>query len=262
LTKLPSPFSVYLNGKAPQDKALKAFAKGCGGQVYEQGKALQGGIPVFAGLFTESMGRIKQCKRDKRPFIFLDHAYFDRGYQYGNFRVCVSGVYTNHLLDVPNDRVRVDLKPWRQGRDVVVLAPSENVCEAIGASKRWAHETAEEVKRYTSRPVVVKTKGDKWPEDIHCVVSLASVAEVEAAVRGIPVFATEHSPASQIAERDFTKIETPIYPDRSQWLRTLSYSQWNVGEMAVGQLIRHLERVLDEHQHIRRATDGSSQLGG
>jgi hypothetical protein len=255
LTKLPAQFSIYLNGKSPQDKALTAFAKGCGGRVYEQGKSLVGGIPVFAGLFTESMSRIKQCQRDKKPFIFLDHAYFDRGYQYGNFRVCINGVYTNHLLDVPRDRVRVDLKPWRQGREVLVLVPSERVCEAIGASKSWAQETAKQLKQYTDRPINLKAKGDKWPTDIHCVVSLASVAEVEMAVAGVPCFTSEFSPASQISEKDFSKIETPIYPDREPWLRTLSYSQWNVGEMAVGQTTRHLTRVLDGDLNVCRASD-------
>jgi hypothetical protein len=257
LQKSQKQYAVYLNGKTPHDKALRAFANGCDSRVYEQGKNLVGEIPVIAGLEIESMAKIKQCQKDGRPFIFLDHAYFERGYQYGNFRVCVGGVYESRLLEVPSDRVRTELKPWRQGREVLVLVPSERVCEAIGASKSWAQETLEEVKRYTSRPVRLKAKGDKWPTDIHCVVSLASVAEVEMAVSGVPCFTSEHSPASQISEKDFSKIETPIYPDREPWLRSLSYSQWNVGEMAVGQTIRHLERVLNEHSHIRGTPDRS-----
>jgi hypothetical protein len=253
-------FSIYLNGKAVHDKVLRAFAKGCVGQTYEPGKTFSGGITVIAGLETESLGRIKHCRKEGKPYIFLDHAYFDRGYQYGNMRVCLNGVYQNTLLDVPGDRVRVELKPWRQGREVLVIVPSERVCEALGYSKRWANETAEELKKYTARPIRLKTKGDPWPEDVHCLVSLASVAEVERAVAGIPCFTSEHSPAAPISEKDFSKIETPIYPDREAWLRTLSYSQWNVGEMAVGQTTRHLERVLNGDLDLCRAANGGHKL--
>jgi hypothetical protein len=78
---------------------------------------------------------------------------------------------------------------------------------------------------------------------------------VEMAVAGVPCFTSEFSPAAQISEKDFSKIETPIYPDREPWLKTLSYSQWNVGEMAVGQTTRHLTRVLDGDLNLCRASD-------
>lgn len=242
-------FSVYLNGKKQQDQALEAFAKACGGKIYDQSRTLVGGITVVAGLDHESLAKIKQCQRESKPFIFLDHAYFNRGYKTGNFRVCVNGVHQSTLLDVPGDRLeRLGLKvePWRRGLDVVVLVPSERVCDAVGVSKRWAQETAGKLGKYTSRPIRMKFKGLGLAGELnnaHCVVSLASVAEVEAALIGVPVFASEHSPAAPIAEHDFSKIETPIYPDREPWLKNLSYSQWNIGEM--GEATRHLQRVLN-----------------
>ena len=254
-------FSVYLNGKNQQDAALKAFAKACDGIIYEQGRTLVGGITVVAGLDHDSLGRIKQCQKEGRQFVFLDHAYFNRGYKTGNFRVCLNGVHQSTLLEVPGDRLErlgLQVKPWRTGREIVVLAPSERVCDAVGVSKRWAQEIAGKIGKYTGRPVRLKFKGPGLGgelKDAHCVVSLSSVAEVEAALIGVPVFTSEYSPASPIAEHDFLKIESPIYPDREPWLKNRSYSQWNIGEF--GEAIRHLQRVLNGDLNARGAGHSS-----
>lgn len=244
-------FSVYRNGKRAQESVLESLAKGSEAQIYEQGRTLVGGVTVVAGLDDDSLGRIIRCRKEGKPFVFLDHAYFDRGYKTGNFRVIVNGVHQTTLLDVPGDRWErfgITPKPWRQGREVVVIAPSERVCTVLGASKRWAQETAGQLGKYTSRPIRIKFKGpglDGELKDAHCVVSLSSVAEVEAALIGVPVFASQHSPAAPIAEQDFSKIESPLYPDRGAWLRTLAYSQWHISEMADGTTTRHLRKVLE-----------------
>jgi hypothetical protein len=253
-------FCVYLNGKKQQDRWLEAFARSANAKIREQGNTLIGGVTVVAGLEFDSLSKIKQCRREGKPFIFMDHAYFNRGYDTGNMRVCVGGVHQTTLWSVPEDRKKscgVVEQPWRFGAEVFVIAPSERVCEALGASKRWATETAKELRKYTSRSIRIKVKGDGLKyENAHCAVSLSSAADVEAAVLGVPVFATEHSPAAPIAQKDFSRIETPIYPDRTQWLSTLAYSQWNVGELADGTTKRHLERVLDGDLKLCRASNG------
>lgn len=239
---------MYRNGKRQQDNWLEAFARSANARIFDQGSTVFGGIPVFAGLEYESLSRIKRCRQEGRPFVFMDHAYFKRGYNTGNMRVCVGGVHHTALLPVPNDRkdlYGVVEAPWRMGDEVIVIQPSERICEAIGAPKRWAADTARELRNYTKRPIRIKQKGDGLEyTNAHCVVTLASAAEVEAAVQGVPVFASEYSPAAPIAERDLKRIETPIYPDRTRWLSTLAYSQWNIGELADGTTTRHLTRVL------------------
>ena len=244
-----SVFSVYLTGHEKRDGYLKAFAKGAGSKAYEPGATSRGGVAVSWGL-QENLGRLLACKAENLPFVFLDHAYFNRGYEH-NARVCVNGVHQNLLLDVPEDRKKmfgVEALPWRRGREILVIVPSERVCLVLGVSKFWAQEKAKELKKYTDRPIRLKFKGDGLLgelRDCHAVVSLASVAEVEAVKYGVPAFTSRWSPASQVAERDFSKIESPIYPDREMWLRTLAYSTWSAGELADGTTTRHLQRVLN-----------------
>ena len=252
-------FSVYLTGHQRRDKFLKAFAVGSGSKVFDQSSTHRGGVTVSWGFDDDSIGRLTSCKRESRQFVFLDHAYFRRGYDNGNARVCVNGVHQNQLLNVPDDRKRVwgvEGLPWRKGREVLVIVPSERVCRFLGVSSSWAKEAAQKLTQYTSRPIRMKAKGSGLIgelKDCHAIVSLASVADVEAVKYGIPAFTSEWSPAAPVAQRDFKNIESPIYPDREMWLRTLAYSTWNISELADGTTTRHLQRVLNGDLDLRGA---------
>lgn len=231
-----------------RDEALKALAKGSQGKEHDVCKTLIGGVSCFFGFDSGYVDKLMQCWREEKPFVHLDHAYFQRGYNGGNFRVNVGHFHQTGLLDVSDDRLKklgVGVEPWKKGREVLVITPSQRICQALGVSGHWAKETAARIRKYTDRPIRIKDKGPGLLgelKDCHAVVSLSSVAEVEAAKYGIPVFATEHSPASPIAEKDFSKIEAPIYPEREMWLRSLSYSQWHVSELKDGTTRRHLAR--------------------
>jgi hypothetical protein len=245
---------AYLAGVKKRDEVLGALAKSFGAETFDTSRTFVGGLSLFMGF--DAQDQIRKCL-EGRPFIYIDHAYFKRGYEHGNFRVIVNGFHQTGIRDVPGDRLKkfdVKVEPWKRGRSVVVIEPSQNICRFLEVSPHWARETEELVKRHTDRPVRIKRKGPGLIgelRDCHAVVSLSSVAEVEAAKYGIPVFATRHSPASPIAWHDFTKIETPVYPDREAWLRTLSYSQWHVSEMADGTTRRHLEGCMDGDFHLR-----------
>ena len=60
------------------------------------------------------------------------------------------------------------------------------------------------------------------------------MAAVEAACLGIPVFCHEQGPAKPIALTDLSKIESPVRPDRTPWLNTLSYFQFTEQELRQG----------------------------
>jgi hypothetical protein len=63
------------------------------------------------------------------------------------------------------------------------------------------------------------------------VVTFASVAGLEAAMAGYPVFASERCCAYPVSAGPLERIETPEYLDRMPWLHSLAYAQWDLREL-------------------------------
>lgn len=239
---------AYMTGVGKRDKPLGCLARGFLANSTHADSSFKGGLSLLWGLSDPISYKLAKCMQEGWPCFHADHAYFKRGYEHGNFRVNFRHFHQTRLLDVPDDRsglAKKRMEPWKKGgRDVVVIIPSESICNVIGlvtgkpiTSNGWVDQTDKELRKHTDRPIVNKVKGPSildYLRTAHAVVSLSSVAEVESALRGIPVFVSEYSPAQQVGERDLSKIETPIYPDRDQWLRTLSYSQFHVDEFNNG----------------------------
>lgn len=187
-------------------------------------------FPVFFGF--DYIPELRSCIELKTPFIFCDHAYWDRGYSNANFRIVLSDIHQTGLVSRPLTRLP-KLHPWKRGKHVLVFPPSDTIAKTFGAQS-WAAETVETLKRHTDRPVIVKRKQDgdldSFLQDCHAVVGYATVASTDAVIRGIPAFCGPHCPATPIGLQDLSQIENPIYPDRAEWLRSLGSSQFNVSE--------------------------------
>src|SRR5205814_414765 len=105
--------------------------------------------------------------------------------------------------------------------------------------------TLEAIRAVTPRPVVTRDKEDKrsLQEDLegaHCLVAHGSVAAVEAAILGCPVFVDRTSAAALVGRTDL-EIESPVYPDRTAWLHSLAYCQFNERELVDGTLWRLMQ---------------------
>jgi hypothetical protein len=113
----------------------------------------------------------------------------------------------------------------------------------------WLECTLQTLRKFTDRPIKVRHKprggGTSGPaaalipfaeeaRNAHAVVTTLSMAAVEAACLGIPVFCHEQGPARPIALTDLSLIESPIKPDRNAWLNTLSYFQFTEKELSQG----------------------------
>jgi len=218
-------------------------------------------IPLYWGFESPAIFEAKP------PFVYLDHAYFDRGYDKMNFRVVLNGIHqTKARYDLPGDRTKRFCpfpRPWRKGDKVIVIPAQPNPARLHGA-KDWTDRTIETLKKHTDREIIVKDKpgpplasllGDAW-----AVVSHSSVAGVEAAYNGTPVFGPPCSPAYYVGEEELSEIESPATPDREAWLRTLSYSQWHLSEIVSGEAWATLEAMNHEYFDAGRAKDRYDQL--
>ena len=81
--------------------------------------------------------------------------------------------------------------------------------------------------------------------DCHAVVTHNSTASTDSCVRGIPTFCTSDLAICwPVANRDLTKIESPEYPDRTQWLNDLGYKMWTTEEIKDGTVFRRFKQRL------------------
>jgi len=91
------------------------------------------------------------------------------------------------------------------------------------------------IPKYSDRKIVIKKKGEGDLSQVltkaFCAVTFGSVADIDAVRLGIPVFCSDRSPAAPVGQQDLSRIETPSFPDRGQWIRSLSSAEWHLGEV-------------------------------
>ena len=204
-------------------------------------------IPVMWGTIRGNRGIIDLCRKYNRQWMYIDHAYLNRGHEQKNYRFGI-----NKLFAYPKDascatfdnsrlkKMNVDLKDWQKnGNHIVVCPPSETIM-TFYECHNWLEKTLTILKANTERPLVVRTKpkyGDVSRPlrmdlvNAHALVTHCSNAAVEAVIEGIPVFVSDHSVCKYVGSTDLTKIENPIYKDRTQWLNYLSFAQFSLNEL-------------------------------
>lgn len=230
----------------------KAFARGCGGRVVNNGILRAGpvalfGSPVLWDAFTEA-------RRRGRTFYYGDHAYFSRFRYYRITRNAlqaepapVAGVDTSRL-----DHLGVRIARWqRSGMHILVCPPDEVFSGLMGFSAAdWLSGALKTVRANTDREIRVRDRHAKGKliDDLtgaHALVTYHSNAAVEALCAGVPVFVTGFGGAKAMGLADLTRIEAPIYPDgRREWAAALANSQWTFDEMADGTAWRMLNAAV------------------
>ena len=79
----------------------------------------------------------------------------------------------------------------------------------------------------------------------HAFVTHNSTASVDSCIRGVPTFVTSDLALCwSVANKDLTKIASPEYPDRGQWVNDLGYKLWSVKEIKDGTVYKRFKSKL------------------
>ena len=79
----------------------------------------------------------------------------------------------------------------------------------------------------------------------HAFITHNSTASVDSCIRGVPTFVTSDLALCwPVANKDLTKIESPEYPDREQWVNDLGYKLWSIKEIRDGTVYKRLKSKL------------------
>ena len=164
-----------------------------------------------------------------------------------------------------------------------VLQPSDNWSMNDLDPIEWFNKVYEKLRPITDRKFIVRphpnhvvaieNRKEEFPEDVelvigqkyfqgdekkyyrfhfqeaisncHAVVTHNSTAGVDSCVRGIPTFNTSDLALSwPVANKDLNNIETPEYPDRTQWLNDLGYKLWSEKEIRDGTVFKRFKDKL------------------
>lgn len=224
---------------------VEAFAAGAGCRKQVGGPLAPGDVALFGHPALEPM--LKEAQEQGRNWYYGDHGYFGRGHFYR----CTKNAYQFDGLSGDDRtwrfcRMGMPVKDWRKNGDYILLCPnSQSFLERFGAPN-WVDDTIISLRRHTDRPIKIRWKDDRRPikrdfKDCWAVVVFTSNAAVEAALFGIPVFATRSCAALSMGSSDLSLIERPLMPDgRKQWASRLANNQWTLSEMARGDLWRVL----------------------
>jgi hypothetical protein len=220
-------------------------------------------IPII-GCSPPFAGAIRRWQADGTPWIYWDRGYLRRvfatwlpngaqlGIPGGFYRWQYRGFQMPAIRDVPGDRwkaLKLDktVQPWRREGDKILIAHTlPDYWDLRGLPRDWSFHLAERLRHITRRPIVVRDKESKVPLDrelagAHCLMTHGSIAAVEAAIMGYPVFVDISSAAAPVGSTDFEAIERPVYPERQRWLCSLAYSQFNESELCNGTLWRLID---------------------
>ena len=220
---------LILSGVERRDNALKRFSVHSKGVLVKEwdGKS----IPVVVGNLHGADNIQIECRKQKIPYILIDHGYFNRDFNLEWARFCVNNYHCTDWRD--SDRAIPKFREWKQGSDIVILPPADKIAYIYGA-KNWVADITKELKQYTDRKIVVKYKNEgslgQVLKNAHAVVSFGSVGELEALLAGVPVFGSPYSPTASISQ-PISQIEQIVYPDRARWLRSIAACQWHKDEM-------------------------------
>lgn len=228
--------------EGPWERIYPALAEGSGARIVPTSAGLQDGVALVWGLLRGSPEIIEQALAAGKPWIYLDHGYFRRGHYDGHYRMTWGDFQQSRVYPSTGERWRklaLYMRGWRsKGKGIVVCPPSDHVAKLFGAQD-WLKATLETLKAHTDRPIIVRRKDDPLPlrlalEGIHALVTMNSIAAVEAVTLGCPVFVSPKSAAAPVGETDLARIEKPSFPARDRWAWSLADGQYTIDEMRNG----------------------------
>lgn len=254
-----------------------AFAAGCkknGIRVTEHNSAADVAV-IWSQLWTGRMAPNRAVWQEftaaGRPVIVLEVGQLMRGV---TWKMGINGVNARAQWGEGTESGRVDklsmrLQPWHQG-DHILIAMQRSDSEqwaGLPAAERWLEHTVNRIREHTDRPIVVRphprqrlkpmpgiqiqqpqalrgtydefdfrsSLGRAW-----AVVNENSGPGSQAILDGVPAFVGAYSMAAPVANMDFSTIEKPLMPERTEWLEDLCHTEWTLGELSSGYPISRL----------------------
>jgi len=244
------------------DPFLQSFILGSGGHISNWEKHSTSMTPaVFRGITKRK--EMAVCRSVGRDFYYIDTGYFGNGRKKTYHRITRNDVQNfGPIIERPGDRfgaTGVKLRKFRGGRNILLAPPSQKLLNIYDINlEEWLVTTQEEIKKYTDRPIVLRTKQGRTvrvvddtmemalDRDVHCLVTFSSIAAGEALLYGKPAITLGPNAAAALCSQSVAEIENlkiPTLDEVDAWARHMAYCQFTEVDMRNGTAWR----ILNEH---------------
>lgn len=135
------------------------------------------------------------------------------------------------------DRLRVDMKPWRDGSEIVILPQRGIGPEGVAMPRSWLKKVKHlgRVRAHPGQKEVIPLMDDL--KNAKAAVIWGSGAGHKCLLNGIPVFYDMPNWIGALAATPLEKADfsNPQKPDRLEMFRRLAWAMWRVEEIASGE---------------------------
>lgn len=265
-----SEVHCYLNSyNSDHCRIMRAFARGSGGKLLDASQYKPSPVAVIFGMckstFAPSHQKGRIIEQHMGKLLVLERGFVRRDeYWSAGWSGINGGADFNTAKALPSDRwdaLGVELKPWRQGGEFVLVCGQVPWDVTVQHTDHlawcqhivlWLLLEGYQV-RFRPHPYAVKRGvqyGVRCPlsdpraslqDDLQgalACVTYNSNAGVEALIEGVPVLVD--GPRSMAAPLASPSIRELKREERQPWASALAYSQWTEAEMQQGLPWRHL----------------------
>jgi hypothetical protein len=192
-------------------------------------------------------------------FIEIEYGYWGERLPVNKPRIQVRRVTycgshnSNMKSSVPFSRLDTlknpKIQPWKttRGEYLLIVEPSpEWIFERSGLTiSQWRDKMIEAISPYWSGPIRWRQKrGGANPvrfetfvsdiENSYAVVGERTMACVEAVMLGHPAYTIDVTAVTPLMGNDLSVLKNLVFPDRSQWLEHIAWSQFHLSEFQNG----------------------------
>lgn len=230
------------------------------------------GVEKKAVPDSQRRGKVIRLQQQlgQRKVIVLEKGYIKRDIYYAAGFDGLNGRADFRNKNSPSDRARlidIELEPWKKNGNHIIICGQVPWDAAVQHTNHihWIQSTIEHVRARTNRPIIfrghplARKAYPKFPVDAdsyspqleddlknaYCVITFNSNSAVEAAINGVPVIFCDEGSMAQDVGNKLENLNNLAYPDRTQWLNNIAYSQWSIEEMAQGLAFSHLSKHLN-----------------
>ena len=235
------------------DPILQSFVQGAGGQISTWSKEEFTMSPVVLRGITKRK-QMQACRDAGRDFYYIDTGYFGIGKKKTFHRITKNDVqWFGPIIERPRDRLDktgVRPKKMRRGTNILIAPPSQKLLNNYDIIlEEWLENVQAEIRAYTDRPVVIRTKQGRstrvnddtmemaLDRDVHCLVTFSSIAAGEALLHGKPAITLGPNAAAPLCSQSISAIENlkiPTLDEVDAWARHIAYCQFTEVEMRDG----------------------------